>query len=398
MTIEEIVREKNRQYALENSDDSLFDWEVFTRDSTERKIRVAHYFAPILKEKFSYEFPSLDWDEISAELTVVSKRGPDFVNYHFSFIYGVAIFIIDSIYQSSDGREKMQKLKEILTDMKLVKHVDDDVFDHFDQYFRDMGNHPLYPEELIFRLSSLLAFRTSDLISYKNEKSHRDNYAFVADIYTTSLDKTQWKDKEREVRNYYEAVIDLVDPNDITDAVDQYEKLFFDLIERYIKCREKIRRKRERLESRKEYLDLKMEEVVFRDAEYSSEKGKILSSMMELKDEMDNFEQSNHNLPDAFTLGLFSLVELKKTYVTPLNGVHDIDPYKVISAFFFLFDNGDNRAWLLGPAMAALGFASNACHGRILFTKMIERIWICWRRKYRRIFSSAVFLLWHSRS
>ncbi len=75
MTIEEIVREKNRQYALENSDDSLFDWEVFTRDSTERKIRAAHYFAPILKEKFSYEFPSLDWDEISAELTVVSKKG-----------------------------------------------------------------------------------------------------------------------------------------------------------------------------------------------------------------------------------------------------------------------------------------------------------------------------------
>ncbi len=59
------------------------------------------------------------------------------------------------------------------------------------------------------------------------------------------------------MRNYYDAVIDLVDPNDITDAVDEYEKLFFDLIERYIKCREKSRRKRERLESRKEYLDLK---------------------------------------------------------------------------------------------------------------------------------------------
>lgn len=61
-----------------------------------------------------------------------------------------------------------------------------------------------------------------------------------------------------------------------------------------------------------------VEEVVFRDAEYSSEKGEILSSMMELKEEMDNFEQSSRNLPDAFTLGLFSLVELNKTYVTPL--------------------------------------------------------------------------------
>lgn len=50
---------------------------------------------------------------------------------------------------------------------------------------------------------------------------------------------------------------------------------------------------------------------------------------------------------------------MSNNYATPLNGAPDCEPYKVVSAFFFLFDKGDDRTWLLGPAMAVIGHASN---------------------------------------
>ncbi len=359
MTIEEIIRDKNREFSSSHSEKSPFDREVFTRDSTERKIKAAHYFAPLLKEKFSSEYPTLDFEELAAELTVISKKGPDSVNYHFSFLYAVAIFILDSIYHSTDSEEKMSKLRKILTDLKLVSIVDDDAFECFDELFRDLGAHPIYPDEMIVRLSSLLAFRNADFISYRKEKSHDDCYSFIADIYTTSLDKSAWNDKERRIREYYENVLSLVNPNDITDAVEEYEKLLFDLSGRYIKCRERMRRKRERLNSRKEYLNFKMDEEMLRDKEYSSEKEEIMTSLLEVEDELLTLEKVENSFPDVFTLGLFSLIDVKNKYVTPLNEALDCDPYKVVSAFFFLFDKGDDRAWLLGPAMAVIGHASN---------------------------------------
>ncbi len=359
MTIEEIIRDKNREFSSSHSEKSPFDREVFTRDSTERKIKAAHYFAPLLKEKFSSEYPTLDWNELAAELTVISKKGPDSVNYHFSFLYAVAIFILDSIYHSPDSEEKMSKVRKILTDMKLPSIVDDDAYDCFDELFQDLGAHPIYPGEMIIRLSSLLAFRNADFISYRKEKSHHDSYSFIADIYTTSLDKSAWNDKERRIRDYYETILSLVNPDDISSAVEEYEKLLFDLTGRYIKCRERMKKKRERLNSRNEYLNFKMDEEILRDAEYSSEKEEIMTSLLELEDELLTLKKAEDSLPDVFTLGLFSLVDVSNNYVTPLNGAPDCEPYKVVSAFFFLFDKGDDRTWLLGPAMAVLGHASN---------------------------------------
>ena len=359
MIIEEIIRDKNKEFSFSHSEKSPFDREVFTRDSTQRKIKAAHYFAPLLREKFSSDFPSLDWEALAAELTVISKKGPDSVNYHFSFLYAVAIFILDSIYHSPDSKEKLNKLKEVLSDMNITRVVDEGAFDCFDEYFRDLGSHPIYPDEMIFRLSSLLAFRNADFISYRKEKSHHDSYSFIADIYTTSIDRSSWNGRERKIRDYYETVIALVDSLDIQDAVEEYEKILFDLIGRYIKCRERMRRKGERLDSRKEYLNFKMDEEILRDAEYNSEKENIMTSLVELEEELLTLKKAEDSLPDVFTLGLFSLIDVSNNYVTPLNGAPDCEPYKVVSAFFFLFDKGDERAWLLGPAMAVLGHASN---------------------------------------
>lgn len=48
----------------------------------------------------------LDWEEESAKLTVLTYQGPDDINKELTFIPAIAIYFLDSIYQSENGKEK----------------------------------------------------------------------------------------------------------------------------------------------------------------------------------------------------------------------------------------------------------------------------------------------------
>lgn len=72
MTIEEIIRVKNREFSEDPLIRKHMRREVFTEDAATRKIRAAEYFSPILGEKY----PALDREEESAKLTVICYTGP----------------------------------------------------------------------------------------------------------------------------------------------------------------------------------------------------------------------------------------------------------------------------------------------------------------------------------
>lgn len=63
----------------------------------------------------------------------------------------------------------------------------------------------------------------------------------------------------------------------------------------------------ERLNSRKEYLNFKMDEEMLRDKEYSSEKEKIMTSLLELEDELLTLKKQRTAFPMSLRSGSFLL-------------------------------------------------------------------------------------------
>lgn len=362
MTIEEIIRQKNREYCEDEIISRFISKEVFTQDCTERKIKAAKYFAPILKERYGEKYPKLDFEAESASFTVMSSFGPDWINKEASFIFAISIFILDSIYQSEDKEEKIGKLRELLKDDIAFEEDEEPIEEYFENNCIPYGSHPYYPDFLLENISSHIAFRNKDYVFYRKNTSKGSYYPFICDSFTTSIKKNT-KGKTSKIREVFDSIISLVDPRDKQEAIDEFKVLFFDLIDKYIECRNNLDKAEEKITAQLAYLKLKFDE------EYSSaEKNMshsddgfclILQRQDELFEKKAKLEFTRVNYNDYFVYGSYSDPFFIDRYVKPFSSVIVPDPYKVIAGYFYLLESGDDYAWLLGPAMAACSFAAN---------------------------------------
>ncbi len=359
VTIEEIIRQRTREVTDTGKYHSR---EIFTRDSTLRKIKAAEYFAPILKEKFGGKYPSLDWNETAAELSVLSDTSPDDIARDTKSGYALAIFILDSVLYGNEGIDNFDSLKSLIPGDVFDRRIDRDVFDFFERRLYEDCSHPVYPDPLITDLMTLITFRNCDYVDYRKEKSGLGRYAFIADSYTTSLTKPQ-KYREGEIREIYEKIMAMVGKEFIEDAVEAYRTLFIDLIGCFLEAREKIQKQNRKFEGQTEWLETQMKEnrqklmngYGFDHDEASS----LLRQLDELEDRREKFEDSRMLFEDSYASGDFSSPELLDRFTESFRNVSVPDPYKVIAGFFFLFEEGDDWAWLTGSATATFGFAAN---------------------------------------
>lgn len=357
MTIEEIIRRKNREF----SEKKYLSREVFTRDCTERKINSARYFAPILKEKFGDKYPDINWEEESAGLTVLSPCGPDEINNELNFFPAIAIFILDSIYHSPDGERKINEIQSLLDEDELgYDSVDEDVYDYFVERccleIRDL----FYPVTLIDNLSEHIAFRNKDYVTYTKSWS-RAKYSFICDSYTTSLQKDT-KGKESKTRKIFDQIMEMVNPKDKEEAIEEYKKLFFRLIDCYLETRNSVRKTDKKLSSQLEFLELNLKGEFAATMETGKSNFKTKNDLMERIDDVRWKKEKNDLikvcLEDNYTLGLYATDEFIDRHTRPFGDIPPFDPYKVIAGFFFLMESGDDYAWLLNASMAPLGYAS----------------------------------------
>ena len=359
MTIEEIIRQRTREVTDTGKYHSR---EIFTRDSTLRKIKAAEYFAPVLKEKFGEKYPSLDWDETAAELSVLGDTGPDEVNRDTRFLNAVAIFILDSLAYGEDGAENYQEVKRLLRNGKYIDRIEDDVFEFFETYFYIDVNHPQHSNDLITELMKLITFRNMEYVDYSREKSGLGNYAFVCDSYTTGLTKPHKNGTDEGVRERYEKIVSSVGEEFIEDAVQAYRKLFLELIDCYLDSREKTEKHDRKLDGQYEWLEMQMKEestkIVENGAVDHEANQTLLARMSELDDKSRLLHYTKINMKDFFMSGFYSSPKYLDRYTGSFSRVVVPDPYKVIAGFFFLLEKGDDWAWLTGPSTAALGFAS----------------------------------------
>ena len=358
VTIEEIIRQRTREITDTGKYHSR---EIFTRDSTLRKIKAAEYFAPVLKEKFGEKYPSLDWNAVTAEICVLIDTSPDDVARDTKYINALAIFILDSVLYGEDGIERYEELKDLMPGDVFGKIVDEDAFRYFESNMYIDGNHPLHPDDLITDLMTLITFRNCDYVDYAKEKSGMRRYAFIADSYTTEMEKPV-KYREGETREIYEKVVSLVGKEFIDEAVDAYSTLFFELISLWLECREKMEKQAAKLEGQLEYLEMQMKEEgyrIFKEADPLSTDEALFRKFQDLLKRKELFELSRDFFAEHYTLGNLASPEFTDRYTDMFLSASVPDPYKVIAGFFFLFEEGDDRAWLMGPATATLGYAAN---------------------------------------
>ncbi len=357
MTAEEIIRRKNRKF----SETKYLSREVFTRDCTERKIKAARYFAPILKEKFGDKYPDLDWEEESAGLTVLCSFGPDEINNELNLFPAIAIFILDSIYHSPDGVMKINELQSLLDEDELdYDSVDDSVYDYFvDKCCLEMTDL-FYPATLIDNLSEHIAFRNKDYVTYTKSWSGA-KYSFICDSYTTSLVKDT-KGKESKTRKIFDQIMEMVNPEDKEEAIEEYKKLFFRLIDCYLETRNSVRKTDKKLSNQLEFLELNLKGEFAATMETGKGDFKTKNDLMERIDDVRWKKEKNDlikvSLEDNYALGLYAVDEFIDRHTRPFGTVPPFDPYKVIAGFFFLMESGDDYAWLLNASMEPLGYAS----------------------------------------
>ena len=310
MNIEEIIRQKNREYCEDEIISRFISKEVFTQDCTERKIKAANCFAPILKERYGEKYPNLDWEAESASFTVMSSLGPDWINNETSFILAISIFILDSIYQSEDKKEKIDKLRELLKDDIAFEEDEEPIEEYFNNSCIPYGSHPYYPDFLLEDISSHIAFRNKDYVSYRKNTSKGSYYPFLCDSFTTSIKKNT-KGKTSKIRDTFDSIISLVDPRDKEEAIAEFKVLFFDLIDKYIECRNNLDKAEKKNTEQLAYLKLKYyEEYGSADKRMSHSDDEfrlILQRQDELFEKKEKLEFARVNYNDYFVLGSFAV-------------------------------------------------------------------------------------------
>lgn len=361
MTIREIIKQKNREFSEDELIRKYMCKEVFTQDATERKIRAAEYFAPILREKFGEKYPILDWEEESAKLTVLGYQGPDDINEELTFIPAVAVYFLDSIYLSENGKEKIRQLAELVYNDVDFEKAGDNAEEYFWKYCSMDAVHPLYPESLIDSLCQYIAFRNIDYDDYSKLKSISIKYPLICDLYTSSLEKDA-EAAESETRNIFLRILEMVPQKAKEEAVEEYKMLFFPLIDRFLESRDNIEKAKIKIESKLEYLRFSQSEQLSSPSLTSAEFRKIQNDYLDRLDKLmsdkDRLDFTAVNFNDNYTLGLFAVPSLITRYTEPFRSVPPFDPYKVITGYFLLLESGDNYAWLLGASLAPLAFAS----------------------------------------
>ncbi len=288
--------------------------------------------------------------------------GPDWVNNEASFILAISIFILDSIYHSEDKEEKLDQLRELLKVDIEFEEDEGPIEDYFYNYCAPYGSHPYYPDSLLDDISSHIVFRNKDYVSYKKNTAKGSYYPFLCDSFTTSIKKNT-KGKTSKIRETFDSIMSLVDPRDKEEAIEEFKALFFELIDKYIECRNNLDKAEKKIAEQLEYLKFKYyEEHSFTDKRMSlsdDEIGFLLQRHEEVFVKKEKLEFTRVNYNDNFVCGFFADHLFIDRYVRPFSSVIVPDPYKVIAGYFYLLESGDDYAWLLGPAMAACGFAAN---------------------------------------
>ncbi len=357
MTIRETIKQKNREFSEDEYLRKQMCREVFTQDATERKIRAAEYFAPILKDKFGEKYPLLDWEEESVNLAMLCYYGPDDLNQDIPIVPAIAIFTADSIFRSEEGEEKLRNIKTLMDEETVFDRVNEDVEDSYYKYCEIDAVHPFYPPSLIEDLESYIAFRDVDFINYSKTKSVKyKSYSFVCSSYTASLKKEK---KESEIRKIFDSIMDLIPGKDKDEAIEEYRKLFFALIDCYLETRENIKKGKKKLEGRMENLKYSLQEELTADKEQPDKERSIdcINRIQDIGHELDRLDFISNNLNDNYAMGLYSTTSFIDKYTRPFGNIPPFDPYKVIAGYFFLLESGDNYAWLLGSSLAPVGFA-----------------------------------------
>ena len=354
--IEEIIRRRTREMTDEKYSQSR--GEIFTRDCTERKIRAAEYFAPILEERFGEKYPGKDWNEVSANFSVLSDYSPDTIDRSEHFLYAIIYFILDSIYFGED-RNGMEKLKRILKECRIEDLADDDSSDAFLENRLLAAFHPLYHQNIADDIAELICFRNIDYVNYRNEKRRNGGYSFICDGWTTSLEKTGDYNKDFSVRKHFDDMMALVSERDKEDAIEAYKKLFFELIDCYLASEKQLEKQEAKLKAQREYLEFQIEEASRRIPEIPPEETlALIDKDRELEEKESSFDFQKVNFNDTYAYGSFSEPRLVHRETRSFADVTVPDPYKVIAGYFFLLEKGDDYAWLLSSSTATLGFAT----------------------------------------
>lgn len=357
MTIREIIKNKNREFSVNEFTRKYISREVFTQDATERKIRAAEYFAPILKEKFGEKYPHTDWDKESAELAIICHYGPDDINKQVHFIPAIAIFIADSIFHSENGKTKIHDLEKLIDGGCNIENFKDAVEDNYYKNCEIEAIHSFYPILFLENLVEFIAFRDADYVNYEKTKASKyDSYSFVCSQYTSSLNKEK---KESHTREVFDSIMGMVPDKDKDEAIEEFKMLFFVLIDRYLETKANIEKTEKKLGGKKENLTYILNDEFSSpfDPKKDKRRMELLDMLQNVTEELDNIDFNIADLKDNYVMGLFSLPNFIDKYSKPFESVPSFDPYKVIAGYFFLLERGDNYAWLLGASLAAIGYA-----------------------------------------
>lgn len=73
-------------------------------------IKAATFFSNEIEGRFKNIYPYLDFDEISANLAMLINYGTDEINNDSKFLYGISIWIVDSLVMSENREERINQL------------------------------------------------------------------------------------------------------------------------------------------------------------------------------------------------------------------------------------------------------------------------------------------------
>ncbi|MGN0907772.1 MAG: hypothetical protein ACI4NM_11550 [Bullifex sp.] len=331
--------------------------ELFFREATDRKIKAARRFEPILREKLGDKYPDMDWEKMAADFASMSGDSPDSINEESGFLLAVSIFILDAITPYSTGRPVNLILDDMLPPDSVYENIDEANDYFFYDVFEEKGTHPYYSNDLLMLVTRILSHRNSDFVTYGNRK----NCLYLLDKATVLPQRPQVIEGNPKTRAIYEKLVAMVPASLIEEAREEYIKLFWTVADKYIESWLKLQKRKKKLENIVEYEDLQIKEKMLshiRAGEFSFLEGGQHVSIDNRK-ELDKLDFIELNFNDNYCYGISAYPNLVNRYTRNFEDLNIIDPYKIIAGFFFLLEEKSDYVWFTGPAMSALCNAVN---------------------------------------
>ncbi len=351
--IESIIRENTRKEV----ESRYHQKELFFREATDRKIKAARRFEPVLKEKLGEKYPDMDWEKMAAEFASMSNFSPDTINEDSGFLLAVSIFVLDAITSVSPRRSVNLDLDKLLPPDSAFESIDEGNDYYFFDLFDAKGTHPYYSNELLLLVTRVLSHRNSDFVTYGTRK----NCLYLLDRATVLSERPAPVEGNPRTREIYEKLVAMVPSPVIEEAKEEFIKLFWTVADKYIESWRKLQKRKKKLENIVEYEELQLKEKMFshfRAGEFAFlEKGNPLA--IDNRHELEKLEFIERNFNDGFCYGLSAYPTLVNRYTRNFEDLNISDPYKIIAGFFFLLDEKSDYVWLTGPAISALGNAVN---------------------------------------